>query len=527
MENKDTISLKTIVVNYLRQWKLFLIVFVISFIPAILYLKLYPRTYEFAAGILLQDEQESALSGFGLGEAASLMKSFGIGGSTGSINVDDEMEILASNRMLRMLVLDLGLNIAYSKPYSFYKMYQEAPLILTGDSGVLANIDEEYRLKVSVAQGNIKVKVKSYPGGFSGVYSYTSLPALIKAGPHEFKLDFDNDGAQKNAFKLNIRVSPASWIAENLSKQIEIEDVSSISNVLSLQCSEHARQRGLDILNGLIRIYNRDSKSFQNTEDYKTMAFVDERIAKVVEELAEVETSIGDFKTKNEMTLLEADVTLYAESFKELQTTMIETEIQLYHIEFLDQYVKDPENKYKAVPSFLSSEGEKGTVAEYNKAIAEQERILSVSNEYNESYLNAKVKADLLREAVHVSIENAMNSTAKALDELKSKEKQLLSKMKSIPEKEREYVNLVRDQDILQGIYLILLQKKEETLMSLGKQMDRARFIEPAYIKKKPLGPRKLYAGIGMLVLTLVLPVGYLFAKSLFIAIREEYRHTE
>ena len=73
----------------------------------------------------------------------------------------------------------------------------------------------------------------------------------------------------------------------------------------------------------------------------------------------------------------------------------------------------------------------------------------------------------------------------------------------------------------------MLLQKREETVLSLGKQTDRARIIEPAYIMKKPLGPRKLFAAIGMLVLTLVVPIGYLFCKDLFVSIKEEYIKNE
>ena len=47
MENNDeVIGLKGIIVRYLRHWKLFLIVFILSFIPAILYLVFYPRTYK-------------------------------------------------------------------------------------------------------------------------------------------------------------------------------------------------------------------------------------------------------------------------------------------------------------------------------------------------------------------------------------------------------------------------------------------------------------------------------------------------
>ena len=100
MENNDeVIGLKGIIVRYLRHWKLFLIVFILSFIPAILYLVFYPRTYEFKTRIQIQEEQSLGGASLAMGEAAGLMKSFGIGGgSAGSISIDDEMSIQTLQR---------------------------------------------------------------------------------------------------------------------------------------------------------------------------------------------------------------------------------------------------------------------------------------------------------------------------------------------------------------------------------------------------------------------------------------------
>ena len=521
----ETINLNTILVKYLRRWKFFLIVFILSFIPAILYLKLYPVTYKFITSILLQDEKDSGMSGGGIGSAAGLMRSFGIGASVGSINVEDEMEILASNRLLRMMILELGINIEYSNPYSFYKIYHEAPLRLSADSTTMANLKDEYRFTISVTPGQIKIKTKTYLSGWNETFTCTSLPATIKVDNEVFTLDFDNDGLNKGPFKMKIKCHPASWFAESISKSISIEDVSSASNVLILSYTDHSKQRGIDMLHSLIGNYNEDMDAYKRNEDMKTMSFVDARISDILTNLAEVEAKIEAYKMKNDMTLLEVDVSLYGEIFRELQTAIVQAEAMAYQIDLLDEIVRDPENKNKTVPSvFTVEEGEKGVVTLYNKAIIQRDQLLKSSNENNMMYIRANRQVELLREGVFTMIENSRKSASKSLADLKTKEQQLMAKMKTIPEKEREYVNFVRNQEILQGIYIMLLQKREETSLSLGKQTDRARVIEPPYIMKKRVGPRKLYAAIGILVLTLVIPVGYLFAKDLLVSIRDEYK---
>ena len=529
MENKDkeTISLKVLFVKYLRRWKLFLTVFIISFIPAILYLNIYPVTYEFKSSIQIQEDKESSMASFGLGEAAGLMKSFGIGTGGGNVNMDDEMALLASNRIMRMMILDLGLNIIYSRPYSFYRLYEETPLKLMADPSILEYLDDEYRFSVSVSPGNIKVKATSRFGGHNETFTYSSLPAKIKIADDEFTLDYNREITTGESFKLKIRCIPASWLAEDLSESIEIEEVSSTSYVLDLTYSDHSKKRGKDMLNTLLNKYNEDIASFKRIEDNKTMEFVDGRISKVVADLSQVELDIQAYKTNNDMTLLESDVILYIEMMKELQTSIFEVEAQSNIVDMLDEYIKNPENKYSVIPSMLTAaEGEKGgNIANYNKAIVDRDRVLKNSSETNRIFKILDNQTEKLREGVYIMIENSQKSYKKTLDDLKLREKQILSKMKTVPAKEREYVSYRRNQEILQGIYLMLLQKREETVLSLGKQTDRARIIEPAYIMKKPLGPRKLFAAIGMLVLTLVIPIGYLISKDLFVSIREEYRN--
>ena len=530
MEKKDqeNISLKRILVKYLRRWKLFLCVFIVSFIPAILYLKLYPRTYEFATSILLQDENDSPVSGLGLGTASGLMKSFGIGASGSSINVDDEMEILASNRLFRMMVQTLGVNVNYSTPFSLYKMYQEAPLKLSMDSAMQASLRDEFRFAVSVSPGQVKVNVKSWPGGLNQTFTYASLPAVITLDGHTFVLDFDHDGSSKNTFKLKISVSPVGWMAETLIKKTVIEDVTSASHVLVITYSDHAPQRGLDILHTLINEYNRDMETFKQLEAGKTMTFVNNRISDIVMALEKVEANLQDFKTKNDITSIETDVALYSELFKGLKTSYTETEMKAYSIDLLDSFIKDPENRNKAIPSVFSvNEGEKGIIFEYNKVIGERERLLVNSNETNLMVQMANTQVDVYRESVIAMIGNARESINKELSALKAQENELMKKFKSVPGNEREYLSFVRDQEILHGIYLLMLQKREETILAMNRHIDRARMIEPPYIKKKPLGPRRLYAGIAVIILTLVVPVGYLFAKDLFISIKDEMNNEQ
>jgi uncharacterized protein involved in exopolysaccharide biosynthesis len=529
--NKDpeAFGLKDIVVRYLHQWKLFLYVFLFSFIPAGLYLAFYPRTYEFMARVQIQEEENVSVSGLGLGDAAGLMKSFGIGGSGIGVNIEDEIAILSSEEMFRRMILELGLHVEYTRPFSFFKMYGEAPLKLSPDSAAVATLDDAYEFKVSVSDGKVRVKVKSVIGRESFRFTFTSLPAQMKVGDTNFTLAFDNDGSIDRNFKLEIVCKPLYWTAEELAEDFNIEDLSKTSNVIELSCTDHVKVRGKAMLNTLICEYNRQARSWKETEDEKVMAFMDTRIDSVVRELTNVETMIETYKTRNEMTLLESDVLFYTEQMKELQLRIVELEAQSFVIRMMDEYVKNPANKYAVVPSLLSvAEGEKGSaITLYNEALMERERLLQNSNENNPAFKSISIQVDKMREGVEQMIRNADKGCQRTLADLRGKEKKLLEKMRNVPAMEHEYTGFRRQQEILQGVYLLLLQKREETVLSLGQQTDRARVIDPAFVMKKPVGPRKLYAAIGILLLTLVVPVGFLAAKNICLAVWDEYRRTK
>ena len=194
---------------------------------------------------------------------------------------------------------------------------------------------------------------------------------------------------------------------------------------------------------------------------------------------------------------------------------IIEYEAQNHIINLLDTYVKDPKNKYSVIPAMLSADGEKGgAISAYNEALMERDKITKSTNSVNPLSEIADSQIDKLRDGVVLAIDNARKSSQFVLNDLKSQEKAIMSKMDYVPTYEREYLDYKRQQEILQGVYLILLQKREEVALSLGQERDKGFIVDAAVAKYRPVAPRKLFAVLGFLILTIVIPMGYLFAKQ-------------
>lgn len=526
-KDNETISLKKIIVNYLRQWKLFLLAACLSVIPAVLYLTFYPKTYEIMSRFKIQGDKELSGGGsVGLGDAAGLMKSFGLGGGSAAVvNIDDEIATLQSNWLLTKVVLQLGLNVTYQKPYSLVQLYEHSPLLVTPDSVTKQSLQSGIFFKIDVnANGSAKLEIEKT----GEVFSFSSLPAQLTLPEGEFNIAYRESVSIPKSFSLNVSISPAGWVAEDLSDAIMIEEFSKNSNVLEITCTDYEKVRGKELLNALMNTYNTNSDTIKKDEGYKAMSFLDGRIQGVMQELNNVERTVESYKIANKMTDIEYDVQFYGEAVKNFREKIIEIEAQTHIINLLDTYVKDPKNQYNLIPAMLSvGEGEKGgAITSYNEALIERERLMKTSKADNPLLEIANSQIDKLRGSVVLAIDNIRKSSQMILMDLKSQEKTIMDKMGNVPTYEREYLDLRRQQEILQGVYLILLQKREEVALSLGQERDRGFVVDTAFVKYRPIGPRKLYAAIFMVLFTILIPVGFLFGKEQLLALIEEYKNT-
>ena len=528
-QNKENIGLRPIIVDYLRHWKLIIGTSIFSLIVAVLYLVLYPTTYEIMARVQIQEDNDLMSSGSmgGLGEAAGLMKSFGLGGLGGNgVSIDDEILTFYSSNLMSETISRLGLYVEYMKPYVFwYKMYGEEPVKIICDPTTLTNMHESIKFYVTV-QKNGKIKIKSKTKKETNKFQFDSFPAVLEVKQGRFVFS-KNPDSPETSFKVVAEVFPPSWVAEMLAKDMNIEDYSKSSNMIEFTYQDHQIQRAKDIVKTLIALYNEEAYSYKKEKGDASLIFLAGRIEGIISDLSEIERKIEIFKTANKLTDVQYDIQYYAEYMRDLRLKIIELETQAKLIELMDEFVKNPKNKYELIPPLFTATAEStenGPINLYNMTLMDRERALKTSSEDNPTVVNLTMQIDMLRENVFQMIENSHKSMMLSRKELENNEKQLLDRMGAVPEQERVYRDYVRQQEIFQGVYLILLQKREEIALSIGQNVDKAKTIDAAFVMKKPVAPRKLYAAIGLVVLTLFISIGWIFCKEQTVAIWKQLK---
>lgn len=533
-DDREAVGLRPIIAGYLRQRTVILISAIISLVAAIIYLLVYPKTYEIMARIQIQDDASMMASGgIGLGDAAGVMKTFGLGGlnSGSGVSIDDEISTLRSNSLMRKMVTRLGLYAEYRRPLSFIKLYGEEPVHVICDSTTLDALDDkvEFRLTATDRDG---VTIKAKADGKKETFHFDGFPAEVRLHGKTFRFERvkQRAGASNGGVKLDITVYPPRWVAEKAADDFLIEDYSKSANIIELSCTDYERRRAKDMLNVLIDYYNQEAYDYKKAQSDVSLVFLNERIAHVMDELEKVERNIERYKAANKITDVEYDIQYYAEYMRDLKGRMIEAETQANMIALMDAFVKNPANRYKLVPSLLTSgaaETEGSAIFLYNQALLEREKAIRNSNEQNPMVASLTTQVDRLRETVFQSINNAQQSMQLTRRALEKQERELLDRMGSVPVQERIYVDYKRQQEILQGVYLILLQKREEISLALGQKTDRAKIVDTAFVKAKPVAPRKVFALAGFIVLTLVLSIGWIVCRDQYRLLRKEMKRTD
>ena len=88
--------------------------------------------------------------------------------------------------------------------------------------------------------------------------------------------------------------------------------------------------------------------------------------------------------------------------------------------------------------------------------------------------------------------------------------------LRTMPEKERQLVEINREQGIKNGIYTFLLQKREETALSYAATVSDSRIIDGAESSDNPVAPIGKVVYLSSLLIALFGGMGFVYARESF-----------
>ena len=512
---EQPIDWRALIEKYGAYWKWIVASLFVFVSIGLLYYRVQPNVFQFKSTLLIADKSSSGQ----ISQLSVLKQLDAFGVSGGSSNIYNERQVLHSKELIKKVVSDLKMNYVYNKK-EFLKpveLYTSSPVEVVMDDADLVKIGKPMELSVVYDKEVYRISGKYIKERKLTRFKYElpQLPAVIEtpAGPVQIMLkNYEEPLEDKIYIKIH---NPIQTVKKCQESDLSTE-VPKDGDLVNLTFRAKNIRKGKDFLHKLIETYNQDAIDQINKSAQLTAVFIDSRLDLLTDSLTDVEQKLQTYKQTNELTDIEVEAGIILQKNRLYDQKRIENETQLQLIEYIEEFLRDPANKYALIPNLgLTDVGLLAVIQEYNKLLISRDRIVSGSSEINPTVQ----KLELQIESGLISIQNSIASSRKGIQisirELENQYAFLSSQLRKIPRQEREFIEIKRQQEIKASLYTFLLQKREEASMSMAVTIPKAQLLDAADTadKTSPKLPMMLAAS---LFLGLFFPIGVLYLKFLF-----------
>ena len=518
-QSEEQVNIQELLFRYLIHWPWFVVSIIICIACAWGYLRLTTPIYNISATVLIKDEKK----GGGASMSSDLEKMGLEGFVSSSSNVDNEIEVLRSKSLAREVVNNLGLFVTYMDEDEFpsKELYHTSP--------VLVSLTHQEADKLP---GRMEINMILQPTGALGVQitvgekeyrkQFDKLPAVFPTDEGTVAFFANNDTLSavcpENITKerhITAFINRPFSVLKEYVNSLSIAPTSKTTSVVVISLENTNTRRGRDYINKLLEMYNINANNDKNEMAQKTAEFIDERIGIISKELGSTEQDLENFKRSAGITDLSSEAQIALTGNAEYEKKRVENQTQINLVMDLQRYMKG--NEYEVLPSNigLQDAASAGAIDRYNQMLVERKRLLRTSTENNPTIINLDTSIRAMRTNVQATLDATLKGLQITKEDLAREASRYSRRINDAPTQERQFVSIARQQEIKSGLYLMLLQKREENAITLAATANNAKIIDEALADDNPISPKKTIVYLAALVLGVGLPVGVIYLIGL------------
>ena len=517
------IDIQELLFKYLIHWPWFVGAVIVCLISAYIYLYVATPVYNISATVLIKDDKKGGSSNNVAG-----LDELGLSGLiTSSQSIDNEIEVLRSKTLVKEVVNYLNLYVTYQDDDQIpsKELYKTSPV------QVNMTPQEAEKLKTKVViemvlhpQGSLDVNVKMEDKEIQK--HFEKLPAILPTnqGTLSFFQTTDSISSKKNEEvgspvqdmrHITATISQPMNVARRYCENLSIEPTSKTTSVVTVSLKNSSLQRGQDFINQLLEMYNRNTNNDKNEIAQKTAEFIDERIGIISKELGSTEADLETFKRDAGITDLSSDAQIALTGNAEYEKKQVENRTQISLVEDLKKYLGH--NEYEILPSNVGLKDITlaAQIDRYNEMLIERKRLLRTSTENNPAIINLDTSIRATKANVQATLEGTLQGLFITKADLDREAKRYMRRISDAPGQERQYVSIARQQEIKAGLYLMLLQKREENAIMLAATANNAKIIDDAIADVIPVSPKRSIIYLAALCLGIAIPVVVIYMIDL------------
>ena len=529
-QEQKTGSFYILFFKYLSYWPWILSSVFICCIAMFLFISYVPSVYNITSSVLIKvsDQNRSPL----FMNDGIMAGSQNLGMFSMTSKFENEVEVLSSRTLIQKSVYDLGLYIEIEEKglWGYKPLYKNSPIniYMTPQEADKLNSDIELKIKYT-DNGRLHVKAEyDYIDKYGDKQeieeeqNFNVFPAIFptKVGTISFtRNDSIEILSEDKSIQLRAYInSPLNVASDYKKNKLIIKPSSQTTTIALISVENTVKERGIDFVNSLINNYNKDANDEKNEVAQKSADFIEERLEIINQELSSTENQLVSFKQQSGLTNLTNDTQLALEENAKYEQKRLENATQIRLVEYLQEYINNPKNHNEVIPINIGLENaELNTViARYNDLQLERKRLLRTSSEANPTVINLNTSLSAMFSNVQTMIHNVLENLQIAQNDLDRQARRYESQINRVPQNEKEFLTISRQQELKASLYSMLLQKREENAITLASTAKNGRVIETAAAGNKPIFPRKLLFMIAAFGIGLIIPIGVIYFSDYF-----------
>ena len=517
----EKIDIQQLLFKYIIHWPWFVGAVLVCLIGAWIYLRMATPVYNISATVLIKDDKKGGNTGSMVG-----LEELGLSGLiSSSQNIDNELEVLRSKTLVKEVINLLNLYVSYTDEDGFpsKNMYKTSPVLVSLTPQEAEKLTDPMVVEMALyGEGGLEVNVtvgdKEYQKHFEklpAVFPMDEGTLAFFQSPDSLSLKKDTMEASSNIRHITAKIKSPMKVARAYCENLKIEPTSKTTSVAVISLKNSSLQRGQDFINQLLEMYNRNTNNDKNEIAQKTAEFIDERINIISKELGSTEANLENFKRNAGITDLTSEAQIALTGNAEYEKKRVENRTQISLIEDLRKYIRG--NEYEVLPGNigLQDPGLVATIERYNEMLVERKRLLRTSTENNPTIINLDTSIRAMKSNVQATLDGSLKGLLITKADLEREASRFSRRISDAPGQERQFVSIARQQEIKAGLYLMLLQKREENAIALAATANNAKIIDEAIADDIPVSPKRRMIYLIALVLGIGIPVGIIYLIGL------------
>ncbi len=497
----------------LDNWYWFLLSVVVCLGCATLYIMRTPKVYNRTATILVKDSRK--------GGSADLTAFADMAGFSTVRNVDNEIYMLQSRRLMDGVVRKLNLSVNYTvkEGLRMRNLYKQSPVEV---EFVNSNERDQFRFDLTPLEGD-KAELSEFhyvdpatreivevSQTIEAPYGDTIATPIGQIILHPAYSIVDDSYVGR---KVSVSKTTVGRAVDKFRNAVNSSVVNKQSSIVTLSMNDDVPQRAEDVLNALITIYNEDAVMDRQAVTRTTAEFITDRLSVIGKELGSVDDDIEKFKQRNKMYDVASEATRSITEGSQFKVASIDIENNVQMARYIRNYLLDNDKRSALIPASASigNAGISQQINAYNEGVLRRDKLASEGSSNNPIVQNLDNVLTSTRRAIVSSLDSHISSLELQLKNMRKEEDRANSRLMSASTHEKEILSIARQQKVKEELYLYLLQKREENELAQVIVEPSARIVDLAYGAAQPIYPRTMIIMLAAIIIGFAIPFGLFY----------------